>query len=150
MWRDKPFLQMLLWLFSVKLGDHRILTQSLALPHARSDRFEERSIFFLPRCFISRLPCGPSHLSLLSPTGSCSRQRNCRPTPSRSTTRTWTRMRSVMTIFLTNAFPIRALHAGPVARCAFKLVYRCLKAVKIHFARGKVYLALANTLRISS
>lgn len=72
--------------------------------------------------------------SHLSPTGSCTRQRNCHPTLLRLTTRTWTRMRSVMTIFLTNAFPIRALHTGCILSRTLKSVYRSLKAVKIYFA----------------
>lgn len=70
----------------------------------------------------------------VSPTGSCTRQRNCHPTLSRLTTRTWTRMRSVMTIFLTNAFPISALHTGRILSRMFKSVYCSLKAVKIYFA----------------
>lgn len=39
-----------------------------------------------------------------------------------------------MTIFLTNAFLISALHTGRILSRMFKSVYRSLKAVKIYFA----------------
>ena len=44
--------------------------------------------------------------------GNCTRQRSCPPTLLRLTMRTWTRMRSVMAIVLTNAFRMNALHSG--------------------------------------
>lgn len=70
-----------------------------------------------------------------SPIGKCTRQRSCHPIRLRLTTRTWTRMRSVMTVLLTNAFTMNALHTGYILRLMFQLVYHSLKAVKIYFAR---------------
>lgn len=93
-------------------------------PHMSGSIQFKKSFFFLLSRFSNT---GLPHMSSrLSPTGSCTRQRNCRPTLSRLTTRTWTRMRSVMTIFLTNAFPISALHTGRILSRTFKSVYHSL------------------------
>ncbi len=50
---------------------------------------------------------------------------------------------------LTNAFRMNALHTGHILSLVFKLVYCCLKAVKIYFARTVSSLKVSETLFMS-